>query len=60
MSRPYKIISTIKSTETAIFSATGELVDEWANDDGTVYDDHREELTEEEMQDYFPEEEEND
>ncbi len=54
MSKPYKVISTIKSTEVAIYDENGELVEEWQNEDGMLYDERLEELTEQEMEDYFP------
>lgn len=48
----YKIITTIKSTETAIYDDDGSLLDEWPNHDGVVYEDTRYELTPDEIEEY--------
>lgn len=48
----YKIITTIKSTETAVYDDNGELVAEWSNDDGIPQDEVQYELTPEEIEEY--------
>lgn len=49
----YKIITTIKSTETAIYDEEGTLVAEWANDDGIPQEEKRYCLTPQEIEHYM-------
>ena len=51
----YKVITTIKSTKTAIYDEDGELIAEWANDDGIVCDEDRYEMAPDKIEEYFGE-----